>query len=144
MTDRGGIGLPRIPAHVVVLLSASTAGYAVALAGVTALQSQHEAALIAQRSPTVAGVDALATGHDDLASRLESARDRYTRAAGAMDDVTSVLQAVDLQLEQLAASVAEIDGVSRTLPTSVRIPAPRVVRHVQAPATHATTGASGG
>ena len=137
--------VPRVPAHVIVMLSATTAGYAAALAGVTAIQAGDEHALAADRAPAVADVAALAAEHDHLAARLESARGAYAGAADGFGRATVILDAVDAQLASLAAAVAEIDGVSRSLPTSVRIPpVQRVVVRVQAPTTHATTSASGG
>jgi hypothetical protein len=143
------VRLPRIPQHIVVLLSATTAGYAAMLAGVTAIQADHEAALMAQRAPAAADVAALGAAHDRLATRLESARAAYAEAADGYARASVVLDAVDAELAGLASAVAEIDGVSRNLPTTVRVPVQRTVVRVKAPQskapqTHATTSASGG
>jgi hypothetical protein len=143
MTD--GRSFAGLPAHVWVMLGASTAGYALLLAGVAGLQSRNEADLIAARQPAVDGVAAVASGHDALIRRLEDARaayaatvDRYVAAGGSLD-------ALDGNLGSLAGLVAEIDGVSRSLPTSVKLPAvKRSVSSVSAPSTSGTTGASGG
>jgi hypothetical protein len=136
--------LPRIPAHVIVMLSATTAGYAATLAGVTANQAAGEAGLRTERDPLAADIAAVAAGHDDLADRLESWRAGYTTAADAYDHAAAILGALHDQLAGLASTVADIDGVSRNLPTSVRMPVPRTVVQVGTPSTHATTGASGG
>lgn len=145
MTDRLRVPrVPRVPPHVIVMLSATTAGYAVTLAGVAALQAADEAAVMADRAPVAEDVAALVAGHDQLAVRLESAREDYARAADAYVRAAAVLEVVDRDLAGLASTVAEIDGVSRSLPTSVRQPVQRAVIRVTAPTTHATTSASGG
>lgn len=143
MTDRRLPALT-LPPHVIVMLSAATAGYSVALAGVASLQAAHEGALMDERSPSVAGVERLANGHDDLGARLDAAGYAYADAADAYTRSAAILASVDRDLAELAARVAEIDGVSRSLPTSVRVPVVRTVVQAKAPATHATTGASGG
>lgn len=145
MTDRlPRLHLPRIPAHVVVMLSATTAGYAATLAGIAGLQSGHEAALGAARAPSVEEVARLGSGHDRLAARLEQARQAYADAADAYTRATALQEEIDRNLALLASTVAEIDGVARELPTSVRVPVQRSVVQVKTPTTIATTGASGG
>jgi hypothetical protein len=136
--------LPQVPAHIVVMLSATTAGYALTLAAVAATQATAEERLIAERAPAVGGIEDVASGHDALAARLDVARRVYDAAAGSYAAATSVLGAVDQQLADLAGVVSDIDGSVRKLPTSIHMPAVRVVTQAQAPATHATTGASGG
>jgi hypothetical protein len=49
-----------------------------------------------------------------------------------------------VHLGAFAAVVAEIDGVSRSMPTSVKLPAVKKSTRTSAPTTQATTGASGG
>lgn len=148
MTDNrrapGGLRVPRVPSNVILLLSAATAGYGASLAAVASFQAADEAALMAARQPATSGVEELAAGHDQLAARLDRALEAYRSAADAYDRAGSIQAAVNRDLEQLAAAVAEIDGVARDLPTSVRVPVQRTVVRVQAPTTHATTGASGG
>jgi uncharacterized membrane protein YhiD involved in acid resistance len=127
------------------MLSASTAGYALVLAGVAALQSNAEADLIAARRPAVEGVARLAAGHDELIRRLDAARAGYTTAADTYAAAGSTLDALHEQVALLTGVVAEIDGVSRSMPAAVKLPAvQRTVATVQAPATSGTTGASGG
>ena len=134
----------RLPAHIGIFLGASTAAYAVALAGVTALQATSEAALIAERAPVVAGIDAVAARNEQLATALskagadyQAATDAYVASGGRLADLEQALAA-------LSSTVAKIDGVSRSLPTAVNLP--KVVGRITtstAPATSATTGASG-
>ena len=147
MTDRArpGAGLDlRLPAHIGVFLGASTAAYAVTLAGVTALQAQSEAVLIADRAPVVSGVEAITARNEQLAAALSAAGADYQAATEAYMANGGRLADLEQALAALASKVAQIDGVSRSLPTGVNLPT--VVRRVTtstAPATSSTTGASG-
>ena len=135
----------RIPAHLLLMLSASTAAYAIALAGIAGVQSADEAALAAARDPVARTIDQVAAGHDDLEARIDQARAGYAAAARSYVAAGGALAALESQLGDLATVVADIDGVSRTLPSSVRLPAiGGSVAAGRAPTTHATTGASGG
>jgi hypothetical protein len=143
MTERGA--LAGLPTSIWLLLGASTAGYALMLAGVAGLQSRNEADLIAARRPAVDGIAELVSGHDDLRAQLDQARAAYAATVQQYGAAGGSLDALHEQVALLAAIVAEIDGVSRTLPTSVKLPAVRQsVRSVSVPTTSGTTGASGG
>jgi hypothetical protein len=142
MTERGPV---RLPAHVFVMLGASTGAYAIALAAVAGLQSADEAALVAARGPVAQAVEDVSASRDALLVRLDRARAAYAAAAQSYVAAGGTLEALEGRLGALAAKVAEIDGASRALPTSVRLP--KVAGSIagsRAPATHATTGASGG
>jgi hypothetical protein len=142
MTERAKA---RFPAHVFVMLSASTAAYAIALAAVAGLQSADDAALAAARDPVARAVEQVSAGRDDVLGRLDRARAVYAALAESYGAAGGSLTALEAQLAALSSSVAAIDGASRSLPTSVRLP--RVAGSVSggsAPATHATTRASGG
>lgn len=143
MTDgRGYAGLPN---HVIVMLAASTAGYALLLAGVAGLQAHSEADLAAGRAPAVDGVAAISSGHDALATRLDAARAEYTRTVSTFLAAGGSLDQLQEQLGAFSALVEEIDGVSRAMPTTVKLPPVRSsVSSVRIPKTHSTTGASGG
>ena len=137
--------LARVPSHVLVMLGASTAGYALVLAGVAGLQSRAEADLAAARSPAVEALADLRAGHEALVRRLDAARTDYAQAADAYLAAGGALDALHAQVGSLSALVVEIDGVSRSLPTSVKLPVVRQsVVSVSVPSTQATTGASGG
>lgn len=134
----------RLPPHIGVFLGASTAAYAVSLAGVTVLQARSEAALVADRAPVVAGIDAVAARNELLTAALSAAGVDYQAATDAYVANGGRLADLEQALATLASKVAQIDGVSRSLPTSINLP--KVVRRVttsSAPATSATTGASG-
>jgi len=134
-----------LPTHVWVLFGASTAGYALLLAGVTALQSNADADLIAARQPAVDGLAQLVAGHEALSKRLDAAGADYGAAADAYSSVGGTLDALHSQVGLLAGLVAEIDGVSRSMPAAVKLPAVRrTVSTTTAPSTSGTTGASGG
>jgi hypothetical protein len=141
MTERQAA---RIPVNVFVLLSASTAAYALVLAGVAGVQSRDDAALAAARDPVANAIEQVAAGHDALADQLQRARAGYAAAAAAYTAAGGELTGLDGLLGNLATVVADIDGVSRSLPSSVRLPAIRGSVSGGAPSTHATTRASGG
>jgi len=140
-TDRTWLGLP---SHVIVMLGASTATYALVLAGVAGLQSRSEADLAAARAPAVDGLNSLAAGHDEVSARLQAAQDAYNSAVQAYGDAGWSLDALQAQLGTFAAAVGEIDGVSRALPTTVKLPKVTRSSGAGAPSTQGTTGASGG
>ena len=134
-----------LPSHVWVMLGASTAGYALMLAGVAGLQSRNEADLIAARQPAADGVALVSSGHDGLQERIDEARAAYAATVNAYVAAGGNLDALHEQVALLSGLVAEIDGVSRSLPTTVKLPVVRQsVSSVSAPKTSGTTGASGG
>ena len=139
--DRTWLGLP---SHVIVMLGASTATYALVLAGVAAFQSRSEADLAALRAPAVDGLNTLSAGHDAIGARLQAAQDAYNAAVQAYVNAGGSLDAVETNLSAFAAVVAEIDGVSRSMPTAVKLPAVKRSTGATSPTTHTTTGASGG
>ena len=134
-----------LPTHIWVLFGASTAGYALVLAGVAAFQSNVEADLITRRQPAVDGVAQLAAGHDALSERLDAAGVEYGATVNAYVAAGGTLDALHSQVGLLAGLVAEIDGVSRSMPDAVKLPAVRkTVTSTKSPSTSGTTGASGG
>jgi hypothetical protein len=127
------------------LLGASTAGYAVVLAGLAALQSQAEQAMTDARGAAVVALRAGSDANDVLAARLDSARERYAGLASGYEELTGTLDSLVVDLGDLTAIVGKIEGASRALPTTVRLPAVRAsVPVTRTPVTHATTRASGG
>jgi hypothetical protein len=140
-TDRTWLGLP---SHVIVMLGASTATYALVLAGVAGLQSRNDAAVGALRAPVVEGVSDLAVGHDAVGSQLEVAQDAYNGAVQAYLDAGGSLDSVETRLSDFATIVGQIDGVSRSMPTTVKLPPVQRASGAGAPKTQGTTGASGG
>jgi hypothetical protein len=136
--------LRRVPPHVAVFLGLSTAGYAVSLAGVTALQAHDEAILAAERAPSIATIQDIAAKNASFAAALATAGGDYQAAVDAYTAAGGRLADLEASLAGLASSVKTINGVTTNLPTSVALP--KVTRHVSsgtAPATSSTTGASG-
>lgn len=141
MTDRR---FPGMPPHIVVMLSASTAGYAILLAGVAGLQSENDAALAAARAPLAGAVERLAADHEGLSGVLERSRASYDSLSATYAAIAGRLGSLESTLTGFAGTVAEIDGQSRSLPTSFKVPALKTVSRVSVPATQGTSGASGG
>jgi hypothetical protein len=143
MTDRPAA--LRIPAHVGVMLGVSTAAYAVSLAGVAALQAGSEAELAAERAPALTRIEAIAARNQQLADALDAAGGTYNSIAATYAAAGGRLADLEAALGGLAGSVQRIDGVSRSLPSTVALPkVSRVSSGGSAPATSSTTGASGG
>jgi hypothetical protein len=138
MTDRR-------PWHLGAYLGLSVGAYAAILAAVTGAQSATDAVVVAARGPAMAAATELAADHDRLERALLAAGDAYAGAAARYDGIASRLAALDSGIETLAATVGEVVGSASSLPTRVSLPSiARSVAPAQAPAVHATTGASGG
>ncbi|HYL41417.1 MAG TPA: hypothetical protein VET90_08920 [Candidatus Binatus sp.] len=133
----------RVPAHICVMLGASTAAYAVTLAGVTALQAAGEAQLAADRGPAMASVQALGARNQALDAAVAGAGKRYDALASDYTQAGGQLTSLEASLARLAATVQSIDGVSRSMPAGVSLPKVTRVAAAAAPATSSTTGASG-
>jgi hypothetical protein len=136
---------PRRVLHIGVLVGVSTTAYAVALAGVTTLQSTADRALIAARGPIDRAARDLALRHDllertigDTTARYAEIQDRYSRLGPAIADLES-------NLDGLATVTQRITHTAAQLPTRVALPAVRVEPAAgSAPRVHAVTRASGG
>lgn len=146
MTERRGSFWEGLgPPHIGILFGLSTAAYAVTLAAVASLQSSGEAALIAERAPAIARIEALAAGNAGLGDALTAAGSAYNAIAAAYAATGAQLADLDAALGSLAKRVERIDGVSRSLPSSIALPrVARVSSGGGAPATSSTSGASGG
>lgn len=138
MTDRR-------PWHLGAYLGLSIGAYAALLAAVTGVQSVADAAAVAAREPGLAAAAGLAADHDRLERALHAAGDAYGAAATRYEDYVARLAALDDGVGALATIVAEVEGSAASLPARVSLPSvARSVAPAQAPAVHATTGASGG
>ena len=132
--------------HLAVLAGLSASAYAGALAVIAMLQSSADATLIAQQAPIRSAADAIRVGHDGLEAALAAATGRYSRLTDRYGTLLPGIAGVETSLDGLARTTAGVTDSTLSLPTRVSLPsvqaAPRVVR-VAAPATQATTGASG-
>jgi len=136
----------RRPAHLAVLLGASAGIYAVSLAGITALQSSADQALIDDRAPLDSVTVSLSGGHDALEADLDRVTRAYSEAAAGYDRLAPRLDEMETALDAYAGSVSEVSGAAKALPGRVSLPTVTrtVTVRAKAPATSATTGASGG
>jgi hypothetical protein len=135
----------RRPIHIVVMIGASTALYAMSMAGVTAIQSSADRDLIRGRSPAEDAAARLRGGNDRLEMTLTRAADAYADAAARYDALAPQLDGMERSLDTLAGRVEAVGGAARSLPQTVTLPnVPRSAPAVSRPRTSATTGASGG
>jgi hypothetical protein len=139
MTER------RRPVHLAVLVGVSTSAYAISLAGVTALQSDADASVIADRAPAARAAEQLTTGHDRIEDALETAQRSYVAAATRYDRLGPSMTDMESALESLGRRVTKVSGAANALPGRVKLPSlsggTRVV--TKTTVVHATTGASG-
>ena len=137
----------RRPLHLAVLFGASTALYAVSMAGVAIVQSGADRSLNARQAPADEAAERLRAGHDALDSTLARLAGDYTRAAGAYDTLSTSLGVTESSLDEYATRVEVVSGAAQALPARVRLPAVPtkvVIRTTTRPRTSASTGASGG
>lgn len=135
----------RLPIHVAVLVGASTAAYAVSIAGVTALQSSTDQALIAARAPSQAAAERFAQAHDRLQAQIELSAGAYAASAATYDTITADLSTLDSSLEAYASRMEKVSGAARALPARASMPsvARSSGRASSKPRAAATTAASG-
>lgn len=134
---------PRPLLHLPIYAAASTGLYAGSLALMTMLQAQHNATVALEQTPLVNAVSSA----ESARLRAEAALRAASGALGDASDryaLTATLSAqVDAAMAAYARQVASVTGSAASLPSSGRLPsAPGAVSRV-APATQATTGASG-
>ena len=89
----------RRPIHLVVLLGATAGIYAVSLAGVTALQSAADRALIDDGAPLDATTSSLSAGHDAFENDLARAARAYGDAAAGYDRLAPRLDELEISLD---------------------------------------------
>lgn len=148
MTERRAPGIPRIPripAHLAVLVGVSTGIYAITLAGVTSVQSDRDTRLAIERAPFGIAADAAASDHDRLEAELEAAIRRYDAMADRYRAATTTMADTEAGLDALAERAGALVESAADLPTRFSLPTVRSVPRVVAapPATDATTRASG-
>jgi hypothetical protein len=140
MTERGGL------LRLAALVGTSSALYALALGTVATLQAQADAAMNAQREPTVRAIEDIAAGNDRLGATLRGDADRYGDLLETYDRLTADIDALNGSVGVLGEAVAEVNGRAAALPPGVSMPRLTRPASVQVTRTvvHATTGASGG
>lgn len=137
----------RPPLHLAVLVGLSAGAYAGSLAVVTLVQSTTDASVSAQRAPTRVIADAITAAHNDLEANVADAMRHYGLIADRYGALEPEFATLETTLDALATTTSSVTNSVRTLPTRVNLPkvssTARVVR-AAAPASHATTAASGG
>lgn len=135
---------PRPLLHLPAYAAACTGLYAGSLALMTMLQAQHNAAVVLDQAPLIDAVTSAESARRGTEEALRAASGALGSASGHYADASALSAQVDAAMAAFAKQVAAVTGVAGSLPSSVRLPAaPGAVAHVSAPATQATTGASG-
>ncbi len=133
-----------------MLIGASAAIYAVTLAGVSVMQADSDAAVVARRQPYLEAVAAARSANDALEVAVVKADGAARALASDYAAVGGDIASYQARLDELAALVAEVQGSAAALPTRISLPAISVRSagsgggSSKAPATKATTTASGG
>jgi hypothetical protein len=134
----------RSPFHLPITAAICTGLYAGSLGLVTLLQAAHDADTARANAPLA---DAAMRAASERASAGRSVRAASAALQAAVDGYSAATSAsldLDAALQQLSAQVEAATGAAARLPASIRLPAaPSGVTAVSAPATNATTGASG-
>jgi hypothetical protein len=135
------------PARAGLLIGASAAVYAVTLAGVSFLQADSDAALVARRQPYTEALAAARSSNDTLEAALLKADAEARALAADYGAVGEDVAGYQARLDDLAALVAEVQGSAAALPTRISLPSVSMRGAVggstRAPATSSTTKASG-
>lgn len=135
---------PRPLLHLPVYAAACTGLYAGSLALMTMLQAQHDAAVVLDQAPLMHAVSRAESARRGTEEAVRAASSALGTASDHYADATALSAQVDAAMAAFAKQVAAVTGVAGRLPSSIRLPAaPGAVAHVTAPATQATTGASG-
>lgn len=137
------------PTRAGMLIGASAAIYAVTLAGVSVMQADSDAAVVARRQPYLEAVAAARSANDALEVAIVKADGAARALAGDYGAVSGDVASYQSRLDELAALVAEVQGSAAALPTRISLPTVSVRSassggSSKAPATKATTAASGG
>jgi hypothetical protein len=129
----------RRPYHVPVAIGLSAGLYAVALAGITGLQADHDATVAAQRGPATDALQQLQAHNDALTEDLVRAGAAYDAAAGRYDAAAQRLAHLEQQLGQIGAAA----GAVRSGSGAARLPNVGKSKVAPPPPVSATTGGSG-
>jgi hypothetical protein len=133
----------RLPLHLAAFLGCSTGAYALTLAGVTAVQSATDSALERERAPLTRSLETIAADHDTLDRAIVELSDQYDRLTATYTGLGGVFDAYERGLDAVSGMASSITKSASSMPTRVSLPSLRSAPRRAAPATHATTGASG-
>jgi hypothetical protein len=136
----------RLPLHLAAFLGCSTGAYALSLAGITAVQSATDEALAQERAPLSRSLGIIAADHTILEWTISDLADQYDQLAAAYAGIGTTFGRVESGLDRVSGMADAITKSAASVPTRVSLPPMRAAtrRAAPPPATHATTGASGG
>lgn len=145
-TGRAAGGPTQRLAHLGVTLGLSVGVYGASLAAVTWLQSRQASRATAEAAPAATLLAALSAHDDALAPSLGAGTAKLDVLLDGYRAEEGTLAALEARLRQLGATVGAVAGaVPAPLPARAALPQVAGVSAAAAgaPATHATTGASG-
>ena len=155
---------PKRPYHLGVALGLTTGVYAMSLLVTTTFQVDHDRALIVDRDPVQAAIDALDRHHDLMEASLLRARLRYEDGSAGYAAIAERLAALEARLAETDRSVSAAEKLGASLPGELYLPniprskprsgssgggrsggvtLPPAPPAVTPPSTDGTTGASG-
>ena len=108
------------PARAGMLIGASAAVYALALAGISGLQAEADAAVAAARAPFQDVLAQTRAANDELEARVLKADAEVRALTGTYGKVGTNIEAYQARLDSLAALVAEVQGSAAALPTRIK------------------------
>lgn len=159
---------PKRPYHVPVAIGLTTGVYAMSLLAATSLQIEADRALIADRAPVQAAIEALDVHHDRMESDLARAGLQYQEGTTGYDALAGRLAELNAKLTAVYKKVDSVERLSTSLPTELFLPSvprtsgrggssagapqggtkavklPPAPRAAAPPPTNGSTGASGG
>jgi hypothetical protein len=123
----------------------SVGAYALSLAAIARVQSEHDKTLIADREPAQEAIGLVTAHRSALSATLALARNGYEFATDDYDSLRAELDHLHDLLNAFGADIAKLDNTVAGLPSSIRLPAvPDVAPAPKGPPpTDGTTGASG-
>ncbi len=141
------------PVRAGMLFGATAAVYAVTLAGISGLQAESDAAVVAARAPYLQDLAAARAANDAFEARITQADTGIRSLVTTYGSMGEGVTAFQTQLDTLAALVAGVEGSAAALPAHIKLPTVSTVRISRssggggtksAPATRGSSGASGG
>lgn len=113
---------PRRPYHVGVAIGLTTGVYAMSLLAATSMQIEQDRAVIADRDPVRAAIDALGEHHDEMEVRLLQARLRYQQGTEGYQALSDRLAVLEARLSATDKSVSAAEELGASLPSDLSVP----------------------
>jgi hypothetical protein len=113
---------PRRPYHVGVAVGLTTGVYAMSLLATTSMQIEQDRAVIADRDPVQAAIEALGQHHDEMEVHLLQARLRYQQGTEGYVTLADRLAALEARLSATDKSVSAAEQLGASLPSDLSVP----------------------